>query len=147
MSGAIVGVSTHSRSEGSRVRDVRWKDDPENHDYPAAVAYLSLLLPDAEVARVTAALRVAAPDLRKAKDVLRAARLALLPADNPHVAADLQKVADGKALSPVLLVRGDFRADIPLQIADGYHRVCAAYHVAENTDVCCRIVSAGPNSP
>jgi hypothetical protein len=27
-----------------------------------------------------------------------------------------------------------------MHIADGYHRVCASYHVEENTDIPCRIV-------
>ncbi|WP_419691042.1 hypothetical protein, partial [Mycobacterium avium] len=70
---------------------------------------------------------------RKAKDILRAARLDLLPVDNPHVAADLTKIEKGLPLSPILLVRGDFLAGVPLQIADGYHRVCASYHTDENT--------------
>ena len=45
-----------------------------------------------------------------------------------------------KALSPVLLVRGDIARGIPTQIADGYHRVCASYHTDENTDIPCRLV-------
>lgn len=129
------------------MHDVRWKDEPEEHDYPAAAAYLSLLLPDADVARAVAGLRAAAPQVRKAKDLLRAARLELLPADNRHVAADLKELDAGKPLSPVLLVRGDLSAGVALQIADGYHRVCAVYHVGENTDVSCRIVSVGQIAP
>ena len=82
---------------------------------------------------------------RKAKDILRAAALPLLPADNAHVAADLAKVRSGRALSPVLLVRGDLLAGIPMQIADGYHRVCASYHLDENTDIPCRL--AGRPAP
>jgi len=62
--------------------------------------------------------------------------LALLPADNKHVQADLDKVKEGRKLSPVLLVRGE-----PMQIADGYHRVCASYHLDENADIPCRIAS------
>jgi len=27
----------------------------------------------------------------------------------------------------------------PLQIADGYHRVCASYHLNEDTEIPCRI--------
>jgi len=44
-------------------------------------------------------------------------------------------------LSPILVVRGDFAAGVPLQIADGYHRVCASYHTDENTDIPVVIVS------
>jgi len=60
-----------------------------------------------------------------AKDILRAAALPLLPRDDPEVAKDVKRVAKGQPLSPVLLVRGDLAAGRLLQIADGYHRVCA----------------------
>jgi len=86
-----------------------------------------------------AALRAAGPTTFKAKDILRASALALLPIDNPHVALDLSKIRAGKALSPILLVRGELTAGIVLQIADGYHRVCASYHTDENTDIPCRL--------
>ena len=47
-------------------------------------------------------------------------------------------------MSPILLVRGDFTTGVPLQIADGYHRVCASYHTDENTDIpVVRIVPVG----
>jgi hypothetical protein len=75
-------------------------------------------------------------DHYKAKDVLRASELALLAEDNKHVASDLDKVKSGRKLSPVLLVRGQ-----PLLVADGYHRVCASYHLDENADIPCRIVN------
>jgi hypothetical protein len=39
------------------------------------------------------------------KDILRAAGLPCLPADNEGVAAKLAKVRDGKPLAPVMLVR------------------------------------------
>jgi hypothetical protein len=78
-----------------------------------------------------------------AKLLLRASRLALLPVDNPHVAEDLAKIKKGKQLSPILLVRGELANDVALQIADGYHRVCASYHTDENTDIPVKIVPAG----
>jgi hypothetical protein len=117
-----------------------WKNDPEDHDFPAAVDYLSLLL-DPDTARSTASsLRHATGTTRKAKDLLRASGLRLLPPDNAHVAADLDKVKQGDRLSPVLLVRGRLRNGLPLTIADGYHRVCASYHLDEDADIPCRIV-------
>jgi len=90
-----------------------------------------------------AALKKAPIVYKKAKDLLRASRLALLPVDNPHVAADLTKIKKGKQLSPILVVRGDLTNDVALQIADGYHRVCASYHTDENTDIPVKIVPAG----
>ena len=51
-----------------------------------------MLAEDATVAATVAALKSAKPVYRKAKDILRAARLTLLPPDNPHVRADLDKI-------------------------------------------------------
>ena len=84
-----------------------WGEEPDEHDYPAAEAYLSLLCTAAEVSQLVTALRAAPIQRQKAKDLLRASRLELLPVDNAHVATDLAKVNQGKPLSPVLLVRGD----------------------------------------
>ena len=119
--------------------DVRWLAAPEDHDYPAAAAYLSMLATAPVVDELVQRLRAAQPVQLKAKDVLRAAGLALLPTDNVHVASDLKKIRSGRALSPVLLVRGDLTTGVPLQIADGYHRVCASHHTDENTDIPCRL--------
>ena len=118
---------------------VKWLDEPEDHDYQAAADYLSMVAESGAVEKTVAALRTATPVFRKAKDILRAARLELLPASNAHVASDLQKIGDGKKLSPILLVRGD--ATRPLEIADGYHRVCASYLTDENTPIPCQLVS------
>ena len=129
---------------------ITWKSEPEEHDYPAAAAYLSLLADLAQVEAVVDDLKAAAVEHWKAKDLLRASRLPLLPADNPHVAADLHKVSHGQPLSPVLLVRGDLGAGIPLQVADGYHRVCATYLTAEDEDIPCKLAvlrSPGPRRP
>lgn len=120
---------------------VTWLDEPQEHDYPAAADYLSLIASDADVQACVNALRAASTTHRKAKDLLRAAGLPLLPRDNEHVVADLAKVHHGTALSPVLIMRGDIVRGLPAQIADGYHRVCASYYTDENTDIPCRIAA------
>jgi hypothetical protein len=118
-----------------------WKSEPDQHDFPSALDYLSLILPPETAARLLDALRTAETTHRKAKDLLRASRLELLPANNPHVRDDLRKIKRGQALSPVLLVRGDVAAaGRPLEIADGYHRVCASYYTNENAEIPCRMV-------
>lgn len=117
-----------------------WKKEPEEHDFPAAADYLELLLARPAVERLVAALRAAETVHKKAKDLSRASELPILPSDNPHVAQDLKKVSRGEKLSPVLLVRGKLGADVPLTVADGYHRICASYHLDENADIPCRIV-------
>lgn len=120
---------------------VKWLDEPEEHDYDAAADYLSMVAEPTVVAATVDALKKAKPLQRAAKDILRAARLALLPENNQHVRNDLAKISDGKRLSPILLVRGQYARDVPMQIADGYHRVCASYLTDENTPIPCRLVS------
>ncbi|NNG40279.1 hypothetical protein HJ588_13485 [Flexivirga sp. ID2601S] len=119
---------------------VVWLQETQAHDYPAAASYLSLLAVPKVVDKVVASLRKTTPTHFKAKDILRAAQLPLLPLDNEHVVRDLRKIIQGEALSPVLLVRGDLRLGVAAQVADGYHRVCASYHVNENTDIPVTIV-------
>ena len=113
-----------------------WKNKPEPQDFPAAESYLSLLVGPTMAAKLARALKK--EDMVRhyaAKDILRAAGLPLLAPDDSEVAADLEKVKSGRKLSPVLLVHGS-----PLWIADGYHRVCASYHLDEKTEVPCNIV-------
>ena len=113
---------------------------PDDHDYPAALSYLSLLITPVEARKVVKRLRRQPIQHFKAKDLLRASRLALLGAENVHVAKDLAQVKRGHPLSPVLLVRGFLPGDVPLTVADGYHRICASYHLDENADIPCRIL-------
>lgn len=120
---------------------VKWLDEPEAHDYDAAAAYLGMLAEKDAVDKAVAALKTAKPVNQKAKDILRAAELALLPENNTHVRADLGKISAGKKLSPILLVRGSAVGGYPMQIADGYHRVCASYLTDENTDIPCHLAS------
>ncbi|MFH5879892.1 hypothetical protein [Arthrobacter sp. NA-172] len=122
--------------------EVRWLAQPEDQDYPSAADYLSLLESDDVVTSVVASLKDAPIQHRKAKDILRAAGLPLLPEDNAHVASDLKKIKDGKKLSPILIVKGDLARGIPAQVADGYHRVCASYYTDENTDIPLKLADA-----
>jgi hypothetical protein len=121
---------------------VLWGDEPDEHDYPAAADYLALLATSEQINEIVTALKQAPVVHKKAKDLLRASQLALLPEDNPHVCRDLKKIKKGLRLSPILAVRGDLNTGVALQIADGYHRVCASYYTDENTDIPVRIVPA-----
>lgn len=124
----------------STPRPVLWMDEPEAHDFPAAAAYLTLVASDAEVTDLVEAMKAALTTHQKAKDILRASGLPALDVANPHVDSDLKKIAAGRPLSPVLMVRGDLTAGRPAVVADGYHRVCASYHTDENTDIPVRLV-------
>lgn len=125
----------------SKKTTVTWTPDPAEHDYPAAESFLRLIAAPALVKKCTALLSEAPTVHQHAKDILRAAALPLLAADEPEVARDLKAVAKGTALSPILLIGGDISTGRVLQIADGYHRVCASYHLNEDTEIPCRLVT------
>ena len=119
-------------------RSPRWLDDVAEANYPAAESYLMLIYPPKQVARLLEKLRAAPPQEFKAKDVFRASGLSLLGISNERVVRDRKKIADGKALSPILLVRDT--ANGKVVIADGYHRMCAVYSIDEDAGIPCKIV-------
>jgi len=118
-----------------------WKKNSDEHDYPVAANFLTLLMEPEHAKEVASRFKNAPISTFFVKDLLRASRLPLLPKENYHVKKDLKKVKLGSLLSPVLLVRGDIVGDRPLIIADGYHRVCASYYLDENAEVLCHLVS------
>ena len=131
---------------GRKKKRELWSGAPQNHDYPAAEDFLSLLYSPTRAKALVAKLRKQPIVTRKAKDLLRASRLPILDASNAHVRGDLKKIENGETLSPVLLIRGDADVDAPLQIADGYHRICASWHVDEDADIPCQIADAGKDA-
>ena len=118
----------------------RWKQRPDQRDYPGAEDYLGLITSPSPAKALARRLRGAPITHLKAKDLLRASRLPLLAPDNFHVAKDLKKVADGRLLSRALCLRGILGAHIPLIVADGYQRICAIYHLDEDANIPCCIV-------
>ncbi|HKE96977.1 MAG TPA: hypothetical protein VKB34_21900 [Povalibacter sp.] len=115
-----------------------WLDAPEDHNFPAAVSYLSLILPEKEAGKLVAALRRARLSHFKAKDIFRASGLSLLGVSNAHIEKDRDKIRRGRKLSPVLLVRDAPRGKVI--VADGYHRLCAVYGFDEDALIPCKIV-------
>jgi hypothetical protein len=118
---------------------LRWRRQPAGGDYAAAGAYLSLLLPEADARKVVARLRRVATTRQKPKDIERASGIQLLPQHDPEVQVEVKKSRKGKALGPILLVRGALGDGRPLVIADGYHRICASYYVNQDAEIPCRI--------
>jgi len=113
-----------------------WLPFPDEHDYPAAESYLSLLMPPHIADSIVEQLRGGPMYVFKAKDIFRASRLPLLGVSNSHVQKNIEKIKSEKKLSPVLLVR----ADDGLIVADGYHRVCAVYTFDEDALIPCKII-------
>jgi hypothetical protein len=114
-----------------------WLPEPEDHDYPAATSYLSLIFDPAVAEGHTKALMAAPMSSFKAKDIFRASELALLGETNSHVAKNRAKMAAGKLLSPLLLIRDAAHGKVI--VADGYHRLCAVYVDDEDALIPCKI--------
>jgi len=125
----------------SKEQHVNWRSRPVATDLAAAARYLSLLNTPSQLKGLLSKLQRSKRTRHAAKDLLRASGLPLLARDESHVAADLKRVRKGKALSPVILICGDFTAGIPLTIADGYHRICAVCYFNEDAQVSCRVVA------
>ena len=118
--------------------EIKWCAEPEDHNFPAAESYLSLIYDMATVAKIIGSLRKESVTKFKAKDIFRASQLSLLGVSNSHVEKDRKKISNGKELSPILLVRDKEKGK--LIIADGYHRLCAIYSLDEDAMIHCKIV-------
>ena len=118
--------------------EIKWLAEPEEHDYPAARLYLSLIFDERTAASYVRKLRQAPVSQFKAKDVFRASGLSLLGISNSHVEKDRKKILSGQKLSPLLLVRDTNNGKVI--IADGYHRMCSVYSFDEEALIPCKIV-------
>ena len=115
-----------------------WLNQPEDHDYAAAMSYLSLLYEEKTAEKKVNKLKQAKISKFKSKDIFRASGLSLLGISNSHLKDDQKKIRAGQKLSPLLLVRDTPTAK--LIIADGYHRMCAVYSYDEDAVIPCKIV-------
>jgi hypothetical protein len=102
-----------------------WLADVADHDYDAALNYLSLKFDTKRATEAVDRMKKAKLTSRRANDILRATGLPALPLTDPGVKKDLLKLLSGEKLSPVLVFDQQPGADI----ADGYHRVSLAYNI------------------
>jgi hypothetical protein len=117
---------------------IKWLNEPEEHDYPAALSYLSLLYDEQSASTYVDTLKRTSVSEFKAKDIFRASGLSLLGVSNSHIKKDQQKLQSGCELSPLLLIRDSVNGKVV--IADGYHRLCAVYFYDEDAVIPCKIV-------
>jgi len=111
----------------------RWSSLPSDENYARARVYLSLLLSSARVEEALELLYIAPEGIWPAEAILRAARLPLVrPKRSAGVAAALRLIQAGTPLAPLLLVH-DGRGR--LEVADGYHRLCAAVIARDRAEV------------
>jgi hypothetical protein len=117
---------------------IQWFEEPQEHDYPAAISYLSLIYNELAIKELIEKLRRASITEFKAKDIFRASGLSLLGESNSHLKTDQQNIRNRKKLSPLLLIRDPLQGKVV--IADGYHRLCALYTFDEDANIPCKIV-------
>ncbi|MDD2814986.1 MAG: hypothetical protein PHP00_04515 [Thiotrichaceae bacterium] len=117
---------------------IHWLSEPEVHNYPAAVSYLSLIYDEHFAMMQVEKLKLAPMSEFKAKDMFRASGLSLLGISNLRVEKDRTKIEEGELLSPLLLVRDTAHGKVI--IADGYHRLCAVYGFDEDALIPCKII-------
>lgn len=117
---------------------IQWLENPEKHDYPAALLYLSLIYENKEAERLVKKLKHARAIEVKAADIFRASGLSLVGLSNANVEKEKIKILEGTALSPLLLVRNTENGK--LIVADGYHRLCAIYSFDEEAAIPCKLV-------
>lgn len=119
-------------------KEIKWLDLPKENNYKAALSFLSLLWPEGRAESGIKELRISPVKEFLAKDILRASSLSLLGTNNDRIRADLDKIHQGTALSPILLVRDEAHGRVI--IADGYHRLSALYKFNESCWVKCKII-------
>lgn len=120
------------------MKDIKWLYVPRESNYPAAESYLSLILSVDQVKRIIEDLKNVEVSEFKAKDIFRASKLSLLGISNSHVKKNIEKIDEGKELSPILLVTDLVNRTVI--IADGYHRLCGVYYYDEDATIPCKIV-------
>ena len=77
------------------VPTIKWLGEPEEHDYPAAESYLSLIYDAKIAADFMQQLRQASMSVYKAKDIFRASSLSLLGGSNSHIEKNQIKILNG----------------------------------------------------
>ena len=118
-------------------KKIKWLPKPASRNYPAAQSYLSLMFDPFTVEKYIKQLQCQKISYFKAKDIFRASKLSLLGISNSHIEKNYKKIKNGEPLSPILLMRDG--KDRMVIVADGYHRMCAVYHIDEDILIPCQI--------
>jgi hypothetical protein len=114
-------------------KPIKWLKAPKKKDYPAARKYLSLTLGPRQAARLVTKLRRAKVAKIAARDVLRASRTPMSEVQAFDWVSQNKDIKKGRPLSPILLVCGVHGGE--LVIADGFHRLCAAFSYDQDATV------------
>ena len=121
-----------------KMTQIKWEKNAQKEHYRAALSYLSLIYKAAVAKDFVKKLKKTAVSQFKSRDIFRASMLPMLEVTNSDVKKEESKIKSQKRLRPLLLVRD--RSQGKLVIADGYHRLCAAYIFDEEAEIACKIV-------
>lgn len=102
---------------------------PAAKDYVGARAYLGLIMPDVYADKAIALLKKAPVQQFRATDLARGGRLGLVDKKDPGVQKAMDEMQSGEPTSPVLIVQGMADTESNMAIADGFHRIHAAYYI------------------
>jgi hypothetical protein len=119
---------------------ITWLDDANPSDYEAAAHYLALVDTQKNIDKAVTDLKAGAIVEYKATDLLRAAQLTVPKADDRPTREQIKKIDRGEPVSPVLIVR--VPALKKVIVADGFHRICAAYRIDPDVMLHCKLAGA-----
>ena len=119
---------------------ITWLDDANPSDYEAAAHYLALVDAQKNIDKTMTDLKAGAIVEYKATDLLRAAQLTVPKADDRPTREQIKKIGRGEPVSPVLIVR--VPALKKVIVADGFHRICAAYRIDPDVMLHCKLAGA-----
>jgi hypothetical protein len=119
---------------------IQWLDDAPESDYQAAAHYLALVEGPKNIGQAIAEMKAAGIVEYKATDLLRAAQLMVPKADDRPTRDQIKCIEKGEAVSPVLLLR--VAALRKVIVADGFHRICAAYRLDPDVVLHCKLAAS-----
>lgn len=117
---------------------IEWLPKPADKDYPAAELFLTLLFSAKRATSIIKKLRKEKTTIFLAKDILRASETPIEQVQAYDWVKQNAEIQAGIAISPLLLVRQNNGSK--LIVADGFHRLCAAFALDQDAKVPCRIV-------
>ena len=117
---------------------IEWTKKVSKTDLEDAERYLRLVFEPRDVKEAIKKLEKRRTNIEtfQVRDILRASENELKTESNENVQKQFVKMFKGEPLVPILLVRKNQK----LFIADGYHRMCAAYYLDKETEMHCVLV-------
>ena len=120
-----------------------WTHTIDAHVFDDAQVFLTLTMDDKDAADVSDEFQKNQTTIShyRPADLVRAAKLPMLPINDPDVALHLKEIDSSNVkLCPVLVIRGNKKR--PACIADGYHRTCAGFYTDPHCEIPVVIIDA-----